>query len=419
MERYEFGEFTLDVSERRLSRLGAPVALAPKTYEVLLALVRKGGRLVSTGDLLQQVWPECFVDRNILAVHISGLRKALGGPSWIETVPRAGYRFAKPAVSPAVWEHCERGRASLLAVSMTEAPHAAAAYQEAIQLDPAYAPAHAGLALAWRQHAQLRVIPHTVAYERAKAAALTALALDPTSADAQVALGSVLFLVEWNWPAAERSFRRALESDPAHVDAYLEYGSLLEACGDLDRGLALKLQALELRPQSPLVLLAISMSHWYQRRYDDSIQWAGRALALDPKHLLAQEHLAGAYWAKGDYDRQMQVSLKHAETYGAPPEMLDLLRRLYAEGGRGAVVRYAIEHTPRTAHLPRAIFHAELGELDQAFEHLEGALAGRDPCVAHLGVSPQWNSLRSDPRFQGCLAKMGLPEASLTAGQEG
>jgi DNA-binding winged helix-turn-helix (wHTH) protein/Tfp pilus assembly protein PilF len=413
MERYEFEEFTLDASERRLSRSGEPIALAPKTYEVLVALVRNAGRLVPKRDLLRQVWPECFVEENILAVHISALRKALGEPSWIETVPRAGYRFVKSAISPAIMEQCEHGRASLLAASMAEAPNAVAAFKAAIELDSVYAPAHAGLALAWRQHAQLRVIPHAVAYERAKAAALTALALDPTSADAQVALGTVLFVMEWNWPAAERSFRRALDSDPAHIDGYLEYGGLREALGEFDRALELKRKALELRPDSPLVLLAISMSYWHQRRYDDSIEWANRALALDPKHMLAREHLAGVYWMKRDYDRQMQVSLEHAETYGAPREILDELRRLYAEGGRAAMVRYGIEHASPKAHLQLAILYAEAGEIDRAFEHLAGALEGRDPCLVHLAVAPQWDSLRSDARFGTYLVQMGLPQCSI------
>src|SRR5690349_10642200 len=124
MERYEFGEFTLDVSERRLSRLGEPVALAPKTCDVLVALLRNAGRLVAKDDLIRRVWPECFVEENILAVHISALRKALGEPSWIETAPRAGYRFVKAPVAPAVLEQCERGRASLQAASMKEAPKA-------------------------------------------------------------------------------------------------------------------------------------------------------------------------------------------------------------------------------------------------------------------------------------------------------
>jgi DNA-binding winged helix-turn-helix (wHTH) protein/Tfp pilus assembly protein PilF len=388
-----------------------PIALAPKTCDVLIALLRNAGRLVSKDELIRRVWPECFVEENILAVHISSLRKALGEPTWIETAPRVGYRFVKSAATPGILDKCERGRVSLRAASIHEAPNAVLAFQAAIELDSAYAPAHAGLALAWRQHAQLRVIPHRLAYERAKAAALTALALDPTSADAQVALGTVLFVMEWNWPAAERSFRRALDSDPAHIDAYLEYGNLMESLRNLDRGLELERKALELRPESPQVLLAVSMSYWHQRRYDESIEWANLALAMDPNHTLAREHLAGAFWMKGDYDRQMQVSLEHAEMCGAPREILDNFQRLYTEGGRAAVVRYGIQNAPPKAHVHLAILHAEIGEIDRAFEHLAGAIESRDPCLVHLSVAPQWDCLRSDPRFAACLSQVGLTQS--------
>src|SRR5512143_602490 len=96
-ETYKFGGFTLDIAERRLSKDGEPVVLAPKTHEVLVALVRNAGRLLTKREILDIVWPEAFVEEGILAVHVSGLRKALGdaeaGQRYIETVPRAGYRF--------------------------------------------------------------------------------------------------------------------------------------------------------------------------------------------------------------------------------------------------------------------------------------------------------------------------------------
>src|SRR5271165_5195843 len=94
-ETYTFGAFTLEISERRLSRAGHVVPLAPKAYDLLAVLVRQAGRLVAKSELLAQVWPESFVEEGILSVHISALRKTLddGERSCIETVPRAGYRF--------------------------------------------------------------------------------------------------------------------------------------------------------------------------------------------------------------------------------------------------------------------------------------------------------------------------------------
>ena len=94
---YSFGEFTLDVPDRRLTRGGCPVHLAPKTYDVLVILIRRAGRLVTKQELLESVWPGVFVDEGILTVHVAALRKALGdtrrSPAYIETVSRSGYRF--------------------------------------------------------------------------------------------------------------------------------------------------------------------------------------------------------------------------------------------------------------------------------------------------------------------------------------
>src|SRR5580765_7996084 len=98
LEQYTFGEFTLDAGERRLSRHGRVIALAPKAHDLLVALVRDAGRLVTKHELMERVWPASFVEEGILSVHISALRKSLGeagdAGTYIETVPRAGYRFA-------------------------------------------------------------------------------------------------------------------------------------------------------------------------------------------------------------------------------------------------------------------------------------------------------------------------------------
>jgi tetratricopeptide (TPR) repeat protein len=147
-------------------------------------------------------------------------------------------------------------------------PKALGAFRAAIALEPAYAAAHAGLALAGCAQAQFRMAPFSDAYAEAKAAALRALAMDPSCAAAQTALGAVLFFSEWDWLAAERSLRRALDLDPEQTEAYLLYRQLLEALGNLESGLAVKRKALELEPRSPLVHFSISFSYWNQRRYE-------------------------------------------------------------------------------------------------------------------------------------------------------
>jgi DNA-binding winged helix-turn-helix (wHTH) protein/tetratricopeptide (TPR) repeat protein len=572
-ELYRFGEFSLDVQDRRLSRGSSTVPLAPKAHDLLVMLVRRAGRLVTRQELLDLVWPDAFVEEGILSVHVSGLRKALGesngSHTYIETVPRSGYRFVAPVtasltaelralavlpaqpaepnvsaddtalglaiadalidalgsrgdivvrplrashrfinatedpagiarslqadavvtstfarsatgllvsarvvragdgacvwngeftdtpldgglavstaiarslartlglpartssdtthqvrdvpplgrlfrrpIDPRVYELLGRGRLHILSASILDAPKAIDAYRSAVELDPTYAPAHAGLALAHCAAVEARAVSPADGYREARTSALRALAMDERCADAQVALGAVLFLGEWDWAAAERSFLRALELNPNHTEAYLLLGRLLEALGRLEDGLAMKHRALERDPFSPLVHLQIAMSYWHLRRYDDAIEWANKTLALDPKHLTAREQVAGAYLKKGDVDRHMQESFRHAESFGVPETVLAPVRQAYETGGRAGVVRYALDQLREGAPaMQLALFSGELGDLDAAFQHLNRAIDARDPCLVHLAVAPQWDDLRADPRFERCLARMRL-----------
>jgi len=565
-EIYAFAGFTLDVSDRRLSRAGEAVTLAPKAFDVLVALVRHAGRLVTKSDLLVQVWPKAFVEEGILAVHVSALRKALDrdGRRTIETVPRAGYRFVgeltrrevdpeagdrrwslavlparpltaeilsgrdwptgltfadalidrlgrlpqvvvrptraiqgrtSPAEGPAsigealrvdavlessfartggrvqvtarlvrsrdgaclwrgeldeaegdllaaagtvaeavaaqlglgpadtarsrrphppeAYELFGRGRSHLLSASMFEVPKAVETFRAASERAPTYAAAHAGLALAHCAEAEYRVRPWGEAFSDARAAALRALAMDDACADAQVALGAVLFRGDWNWTGAERSLERALRLNPNHTEAYLQYGSLLEALGRIAEGLEMKLRALERDPFSPLVHLQIAVSHYYQRRYDDAIEWARKTLDLDPQHPHAREHLAGAYLKKGDFDRYIEANLEHARVHGAPQELVEALKQAYSSGGPSGVVRFALDQAARSPQgfpdFQMALFQAEAGDLEAAFRHLDRAIESRDPALVHLAVGPQWDGLRSDPsRFALRLERMGL-----------
>lgn len=427
-ERYSFGDVTLDVSEHRIRRGGHDVPLSPKTWDVLVYLVRNAGHLVSKQELLDAVWRSSFVEEGIVAVHVSSLRKSLGeqrdSVRYIETVAKSGYRFVAPLAdagvllqpktisTPEVYELLGRARAHLMAAARTELPQAVCAFEAAIELDGTCAAAHSGLALAFCAQAELRLLPAADGYGRARVSALRALAMDDSSSDAWTALGCVMFLAEWDWVGAERSFQRALELDPRHTQARLLCGRLLDAQGRLNEGLAMKLRALETDPFSPSVHVALALSYWNQRQYDDAIHWANKTLDLDPLHGLAREFLVGAYWKLGDFDRHMAENLKHAAAHGVPAEALEPLIRAYAEHGRTGVVRFALgqaaQHSAALPDVQLALFHGELGDLDAALPYLERAIERRDPCLVDLAVAPQWDALREDPRFQRCLARMGL-----------
>jgi tetratricopeptide (TPR) repeat protein len=266
--------------------------------------------------------------------------------------------------------------------------------------------------MAYCRQAAYRLVPAEQAYSHARAAALRALAMDASSADALVALGEVLFFGEWHWAGAERSFERALQINPNHSEAYLLYGQLLEAVGKLEQGLEMKLRAFERDPHSPMVHLQVSVSYWHQRRYDDAIDWAKKTLELDPRHPHAREHLAGAYWKKGDDEKFIAENLKHAELHGAPREALERLKQLFAAEGMAGFRRgmHARASKDPQAFPPMwlALAYGGVGDFDKAFEFLDKAIEGRDSTLVHLAVAPQWDCLRGDSRFADRLSRMGL-----------
>ncbi len=412
---------------------------------MLVALVRQRGHLVTKDELLARLWPGSFVEEGSLNVYVSALRKALGEdarrPTYIETVARSGYRFIaavrfdsedeKPfapsgAARPVeLYELVGRGRSHLLSGSYFELPGAVDAFRSAIEIDPTYAPAHAGLARARCVQAVFRVVPHQEAFAEAKASALRALAMDSASADAQVALGTVLFLSEWDWTAAARSLQRALEINPDHTEALLQHGSLQEALGRLDDGLRCKQQALARDPRSPGVLVQIAISYWHQRKFDDALLWARRALEVDPKHAQACQFISYVYLKIGDINRFAAWAVSVAIEFGLPEERVAVMKQVtadakqvFATAGLSGVKRFWVDQITNPQldfdillKMPffRARIYGGAGRLDEAFDCLDQAIAHRDPALVHLAVAPDWDGLRDDPRFDDRLKKMGLP----------
>ena len=166
-----------------------------------------------------------------------------------------------------------------------------------------------------------------------------------------------------------------------------------------------------------------------QRRYDDVIVWVSKALDRDPRHLFAHELLVGAYWKQGDFKRQIEQDVKRAEARGLSEQACAALRAMcadilhaYEHEGLAAAHRCCLTHAERAGELiydgasrqrgnaiqSDLVRAAEAGDLDNAFELLHRAVDVRDPVLVHLAVAPQWDSLRADPRFNECLARMKL-----------
>jgi serine/threonine protein kinase/Tfp pilus assembly protein PilF len=348
---------------------------------------RTDERYQSARELLTDLWPlKRHLDANAArampdAVRLELLRRS-GSPGAAAVTP-TGVDDASPTDAARASEASElvaRGRAHLRSANFFEMSEAVSVFQAATVIDPTCAAAYAGLAHAKVDQATNRHVL-VEAFGEAKAAALRAVALDHESADAQAALGLVMLVAEWDWIAAERSFQRALAINPNHAEAYLHYGYLMEALGDLERGFQLKLQGLECDSTSALAHVQIAASFWNQRRYDDVIAWANKALDRNPHHLIARQLLGAAHWKMGDLERAGKL-------------LSDCKQPDLGNEGLFLAVRFA-----------------QAGDLDSAFEQLQRLIDTRDPAMIHLAVAPQWDSLRADPRFNECLERMKLRPA--------
>ena len=214
-----------------------------------------------------------------------------------------------------------------------------------------------------------------------------------TCVDAHVALGTVLFLRDWDWPAAERSLRRALALDPAHTEGLVQYGALDGSAWKAGR--RPPVQAAGARAQPTVALAAgadCDLVHWHQRKHNETLVWAERALALDPTHLLAMSLLSFVHSRRGDLVNLLEENLRGAPPPGMPDEALTTVRQIVAEmrsvqttEGISGVTRYMADavNDPRVEFdgmlklaSRRAILFGDASRLDDAFDYLDQAIAG-------------------------------------------
>jgi TolB-like protein/DNA-binding winged helix-turn-helix (wHTH) protein/Flp pilus assembly protein TadD len=648
---YEFAGFRLDGRERLLLREGEVVALTPKAFDLLLALVENGGHLLEKGDLMQRLWPDSFVEDGSLAQNVSLLRKALGesdNQKFIETVPRRGYRFvagvrelhnpvklilpepsgptsavaakqepapgekvpevepghqpARPAagrrlsarfrqkpgyagltaalvfalVGGAIWyaltlnkpepistpaiksiavlpfkslgadgsdeylglgiaetlttrlsalklltvrptnsvlkyaasekETVVAGRelevdtvlegsirrlgervrvtarlvsvgdgsllwadkfdesftdifkvedsisakvAEALALKLsgeeqrrlakrytdnTEAyqlylkgryfwnkrtedgfNRGIAQFKQAVERDPNYALAYAGLADSYIGLTFYGFDAPNETMPRAKEAAMNALAIDHTLAEAHASLAHVLMNYDWNWPEAEREFKLSIELNPDYATAHQWYAiHYLTATGRPEEALQEMKRALELEPTSLVMNAFMGGALYFAGRYDEAIEQCRRTIEMDPNFAVAHWYAGLAYEQKRRYDDAISEFRKAIALSGNCPLMLAALGQAYAAANhRVEAVRILDELKERSTHryvssYEVAAIYCALGERERAFQLLESAYREHGFHLVYLTVWPQFAALRADPRFQDLVQRLGL-----------
>ncbi len=289
-------------------------------------------------------------------------------------------------------------------------------FQQAIEKDPNYALAYAGLADCYGLGSVGGGgISPAEGMPKAKAAATKALEIDDDLAEAHLSLALVRTYYDWDWSGAEREFRRSIALNPNYAEAHHFYSHYFMALGRIEDSYVESKRALELDPLSPDLTWHLGWHYFFARRYDQAIEQTKKTFELDPSSGPAHIVLGYAYEQKGMFALAITEFKKVSGlSPGTPFGLSDLAHVHAVSGQRAEAVRILAELREMSKHryVPSnyfAIVYTGLGEKDQAFEWLQKTFDEHSFWLGTLKVDPRLDVLRSDPRFQDLLRRMDLP----------
>jgi len=287
-------------------------------------------------------------------------------------------------------------------------------FEEAIEHDPHYALAWAGIADSYSLLGEFGNIPRKELYPKAEAAVNKALEIDNRLAEVHTSLASLLMLSKWDWENSQKEFKLALELNPNYATAHHWYSQWFLNMGRLEESLRMISRAAELDPVSQAILKDKGLALYYNRQYDEAIEMARKTLELDPNYAAAHRLLSLAYQGKGRFDESITENEKWGRLTGNKVETAITLAQLYAVAGKADEARKLVGEVKRNKleaeqiHRGLALVHAALGEIDIAFECLEESYEHHEESILSLKVDPKLDPLRSDPRFLVLLKKIGV-----------
>jgi tetratricopeptide (TPR) repeat protein len=334
----------------------------------------------------------------------------------IKLLPAEQIRLANaPTVNPEAYDAYLKSSQYWIKLTPADLDTAERYCNLALQKDPSFAPAHAGISLVWACRQQMGYAPPSEAGPKAKAAALKAIELDDTVSDAHYALAAVQTWTDWDFAAAEREWQRAVELNPGNSDALAMYSHFLMIMGRPEEAMAQIERALKRDPFNVIIQSFYAIDLLFVRRYDDAIAAAREALRVQPGAPLGHEVLWFAYSSKGMPREALEGAKGYlTNTYG-DRAIEDVLDQGYAQGGytegmRRAAQALAVRFRVAFA-LPTdiAFLYIEARENGQALDWFEKAFEVRDPGIPYLGSMPNLDSLHAQPRFQDLLRRMKLP----------
>lgn len=384
--------------------------------------VRVTAQLIQASDQTH-LWAADF-DRDLSEVLKlqSELALAISGKIQLTLSPPARARLAEaPSLNAAAYEAYLQGLHDWDLRTKPAILRAIREFQQAIALDPNYAPAHAALARAYSLAPVVDAMSTMESMPKSREAAQRAISLDPSLAAGHSTLGFVLAHYDFDWPAAEREYLRALALNPNDAYSRLFYSnSYLSPLGRHAEAIAEMQKAVAIDPFSAPVQSFLGRTYIWARQYDQAIAQFRKCAEMFPGFAINQERLAHLYASRGRFEEAIaedtKARLLAGEDQGSALQKEAALRHAWITGGSQGYWKQLLEFTELPVNPPEAynspfgtaILYAQLGEKSKALEALEKAYEQRSLKMTELAIEPAFDSLRPDPRFQSLLHRTGL-----------
>lgn len=369
------------------------------------------------GSTDRHLWAKSFDRelRGVLALH-SEVARAIADEIKAKLTPQEQERLvAARTVNPKAYELYLLGRHYENQRTVDGYKQAVQSFQKAIEQDPGYASAYAALADSYLWLGEQGGLPQKEARSLAEAALRKALELDANLAEVHSSLGLFKLNYEWNWREAEKEFKRAIELNPGDALAHQRYGRGLDFTGHYEEALQELERARELDPLSMPIRSYLGQVHLHARKYDRAAHELQKALELQPNHALVLHNLGELYIAQGRYVEAIAPLQKSSEL-SSSSHYLAMLGCAYARADRKPEATKILKELQQrleqnlVSAFDMASLHMALGENERALSWLERGYQERDGWLVELKAWPWFDSLRSDPRFQNLLKKVGLEE---------
>jgi eukaryotic-like serine/threonine-protein kinase len=382
--------------------------------------LRSGDRVRITAQVIDAradaiIWSETYERdmRDVMALQ-GEVARAIAGRIRTSLAPEVAERLEARPVRPDVYEDYLKGRYFLYQASPEGMQKAGEFFSRALEKDPAFALAHAGLADLNVARNFSGLAPPAEALEQAKMHAVRAVQLDDQLADAHASLAQIS-VQNWDWVTAEKEFRRALQLNPSHAWARMNYAQFLAGRERHEEALREGRRSRELDPLSLPFHTAFASVLIGAGRYDEAIAVCQEALRMNSGFFWAHHHLWRAYGQKGMFDEALAEA--HASfTAQGDAEVVKALDRGQRQAGYAGAMREAAEtlaarsRTRYVMAMGVALLYANAGEKTAAIDWLEKAYAQHGALLEYIRMTPEFKELRPDPRYQNLLRRLNLAD---------